>query len=201
MLALLKKDINFTKKWILISIVYAVLVSAIIMHEGATNILFTYFLVPFFVTSLPFTKIMSMEDNADTREFLKRLCIKSHKVVFARMLFIVLLLLISSVSLIAVQTMGFGLTFETNLIIKIVSVLLLFLAYFMVQLGAFYKYSYHVAQSILVVISFIAIAVGFITENLHVSIAVKSFQWSVLLLAAVIVNIIIYAVDCKLYKG
>lgn len=55
MFALIKKDIIFTKKWILLSVVYAVVATWLIMHEGATNILFTFFLVPFFVTSLPFT--------------------------------------------------------------------------------------------------------------------------------------------------
>ena len=73
MFALIKKDIIFTKKWILLSVVYAVVATWLIMHEGATNILFTFFLVPFFVTSLPFTKIMSIEDNSDTRDFIRRL--------------------------------------------------------------------------------------------------------------------------------
>jgi len=63
MFALIKKDIIFTKKWILLSVVYAVVATWLIMHEGATNILFTFFLVPFFVTSLPFTKIMSIEET------------------------------------------------------------------------------------------------------------------------------------------
>ncbi len=54
MFALIKKDIIFTKKWILLSVVYAVVVTWLIMHEGATNILFTFFLVPFFcnITSI-----------------------------------------------------------------------------------------------------------------------------------------------------
>ena len=43
MFALIKKDIIFTKKWILLSVVYAVVATWLIMHEGATNILFTFF--------------------------------------------------------------------------------------------------------------------------------------------------------------
>lgn len=37
MFALIKKDIIFTKKWILLSVVYAVVVTWLIMHEGATK--------------------------------------------------------------------------------------------------------------------------------------------------------------------
>ena len=59
MFALIKKDIIFTKKWILLSVVYAVVATWLIMHEGATNILFTFFLVPFFVTKITGIKIFS----------------------------------------------------------------------------------------------------------------------------------------------
>ena len=55
MFALIKKDIIFTKKWILLSgELMRVVATWLIMHEGATNILFTFFLVPFFcnITSI-----------------------------------------------------------------------------------------------------------------------------------------------------
>ena len=104
MFALIKKDIIFTKKWILLSVVYAVVATWLIMHEGATNILFTFFLVPFFVTSLPFTKIMSIEDNSDTRDFIRRLPVSKYLVVFSRAVFIIFMLLISSISLFAFKS-------------------------------------------------------------------------------------------------
>ena len=66
MFALIKKDIIFTKKWILLSVVYAVVATWLIMHEGATNILFTFFLVPFFVTSLPFREYPKVCVNLQT---------------------------------------------------------------------------------------------------------------------------------------
>ena len=43
MFALIKKDIIFTKKWILLSVVYAVVATWLIMHEGATNLPFKNF--------------------------------------------------------------------------------------------------------------------------------------------------------------
>lgn len=200
MLELIKKDIIFTKKWIVLSIVYAVVVTWLIMHEGVTNILFTFFLVPFFVTSLPFTKIMSIEDNTDTRDFIRRLPVSKYLVVFSRVIFILFMLLISSISLVVIQTIGFNVEYSTDILIKIVCIILIFLLYFMLQLGVFYKYSYHAAQSILVVISFVAIAFGFITENIDLAKYFKNLDWSILLLIMVVINAIVYFVDTKLYN-
>ena len=198
MFALIKKDIIFTKKWILLSVVYAVVATWLIMHEGATNILFTFFLVPFFVTSLPFTKIMSIEDNSDTRDFIRRLPVSKYLVVFSRAVFILFMLLISSISLFVIQTIGFNVEYNTDMLIKIASIILL---YFMLQLGVFYKYSYHASQSILVIISFAVIVLGFITENIDLVKYFKNFDWSILLFIMAIINVVVYFIDTKLYAG
>ena len=126
----------------------------------------SHLLVPFFVTSLPFTKIMSIEDNSDTRDFIRRLPVSKYLVVFSRAVFILFMLLISSISLFVIQTIGFNVVYNTDMLIKIASIILIFLLYFMLQLGVFYKYSYHASQSILVIISFAVIVLGFITENI-----------------------------------
>ena len=196
-----KKDIIFTKKWILLSVVYAVVATWLIMHEGATNILFTFFLVPFFVTSLPFTKIMSIEDNSDTRDFIRRLPVSKYLVVFSRAVFILFMLLISSISLFVIQTIGFNVEYNTDMLIKIASIILIFLLYFMLQLGVFYKYSYHASQSILVIISFAVIVLGFITENIDLVKYFKNFDWSILLFIMAIINVVVYFIDTKLYAG
>ena len=198
MFALIKKDIIFTKKWILLSVVYAVVATWLIMHEGATNILFTFFLVPFFVTSLPFTKIMSIEDNSDTRDFIRRLPVSKYLVVFSRAVFILFMLLISSISLFVIQTIGFNVEYNTDMLIKIASIILIFLLYFMLQLGVFYKYS---SQSILVIISFAVIVLGFITENIDLVKYFKNFDWSILLFIMAIINVVVYFIDTKLYAG
>ena len=196
MFALIKKDIIFTKKWILLSVVYAVVVTWLIMHEGATNILFTFFLVPFFVT-----KIMSIEDNSDTRDFIRRLPVSKYLVVFSRAVFILFMLLISSISLFVIQTIGFNVEYNTDMLIKIASIILIFLLYFMLQLGVFYKYSYHASQSILVIISFAVIVLGFITENIDLVKYFKNFDWSILLFIMAIINVVVYFIDTKLYAG
>lgn len=201
MFALIKKDIIFTKKLILLSVVYAVVATWLIMHEGATNILFTFFLVPFFVTSLPFTKIMSIEDNSDTRDFIRRLPVSKYLVVFSRAVFIIFMLLISSISLFVIQTIGFNVEYNTDMLIKIASIILIFLLYFMLQLGVFYKYSYHASQSILVIISFAVIVLGFITENIDLVKYFKNFDWSILLFIMAIINVVVYLIDTKLYAG
>ena len=149
------------------------------LHSLATNILFTFFLVPFFVTSLPFTKIMSIEDNSDTRDFIRRLPVSKYLVVFSRAVFILFMLLISSISLFVIQTIGFNVEYNTDMLIKIASIILIFLLYFMLQLGVFYKYSYHASQSILVIISFAVIVLGFITENIDQSKFLKYFTKSI----------------------
>lgn len=200
MLELLKKDIIFTKKWIVMSVIYAIVVAYIIMAEGATNIIFTHCLIPFFVTSLPFTKIMSMEDNQDTRDFLRRLPVNKYKVVFARTLFLILLLVISSISLGTIQVVGFKVNFDYDLIINLAIVLLGFLAYFLIQLGVFYKYSYHAAQTLLVEMSIIAIVIAFATERINVNIEICTISRELVLLIMVIINGVIFAIDGKLYE-
>ena len=70
------------------------------------------------------------------------------------------MLLISSISLFVIQTIGFNVEYNTDMLIKIASIILIFLLYFMLQLGVFYKYSYHASQSILVIISFAVIVLG-----------------------------------------
>ena len=200
MFALIKKDIIFTKKWILLSVVYAVVATWLIMHEGATNILFTFFSA-FFVTSLPFTKIMSIEDNSDTRDFIRRLPVSKYLVVFSRAVFILFMLLISSISIFVIQTIGFNVEYNTDMLIKIASIILIFLLYFMLQLGVFYKYSYHASQSILVIISFAVIVLGFITENIDLVKYFKNFDWSILLFIMAIINVVVYFIDTKLYAG
>ena len=199
MLELLKKDIIFTKKWIVMSVIYAIVVAYIIMAEGATNIIFTHCLIPFVVTSLPFTKIMSMEDNQDTREFLRRVPGNKYKVVFARTLFLILLLGISSISLGIIQVIGFEVNFDYDLIISLAIVLLGFLAYFLIQLGVFYKYSYHAAQTLLVVMSLIAIVIAFATEKINVTIEIGAISRELVLLIMVIIDGVIFAIDGKLY--
>lgn len=65
----------------------------------ALQIFCSHFFSAFFVTSLPFTKIMSIEDNSDTRDFIRRLPVSKYLVVFSRAVFIIFMLLISSISL------------------------------------------------------------------------------------------------------
>ena len=153
------------------------------------------------MTSLPFTKIMSIEDNSDTRDFIRRLPVSKYLVVLSRVVFILFMLLISSISLFVIQTIGFNVEYNTDMLIKIASIILIFLLYFMVQLGVFYKYSYHAAQSILVIISFVAIVIGFITENIDLVKCFKNFDWSILLFIMAIINVIVYFIDTKLYAG
>ena len=71
--------------------------------------------MPFFVTSLPFTKIMSIEDNSDTRDFIRRLPVSKYLVVFSRAVFILFMLLISSISLFVIQTIGFNVEYNTDI--------------------------------------------------------------------------------------
>lgn len=147
---------------------------------------------------------MSIEDNSDTRDFIRRLPVSKYLVVFSRAVFILFMLLISSISLFVIQTIGFNVEYNTDMLIKIASIILIFLLYFMLQLGVFYKYSYHASQSILVIISFAVIVLGFITENIDLVKYCKNFKnfdWSILLFIMVIINVIVYFIDTKLYAG
>lgn len=99
------------------------------------------------------------------------------------------------------KTIGFNVEYNTDMLIKIASIILIFLLYFMLQLGVFYKYSYHASQSILVIISFAVIVLGFITENIDLVKYFKNFDWSILLFIMAIINVVVYFIDTKLYAG
>ena len=107
------------------------------MHEGATNILFTFFLVPFFVTSLPFTKIMSIEDNSDTRDFIRRLPVSKYLVVFSRACVYYFYVINFFNKLIVIQTIGFNVEYNTDMLIKIASIILIFLFVFYASIRCF----------------------------------------------------------------
>ena len=144
---------------------------------------------------------MSIEDNSDTRDFIRRLPVSKYLVVFSRAVFILFMLLISSISLFVIQTIGFNVEYNTDMLIKIASIILNFLMYFMLQVGVIYKYSYHASQSILVIISFAVIVLGFITENIDLVKYFKNFDWSILLFIMAIINVVVYLIDTKLYAG
>lgn len=197
--ALLNKDIVFTKKWILFSIIYEVVIVGIILKENVTNSFYIYFFIPFIVASIPFTRLMSAEDNTDTRIFLKRFPVSKYKMVFARTLFLVLMLIISSASLWVIQVVVLKYTFSFELLKKLFVVLMLFMIYFLIQLGVFYKYSYFAAQLVLMVVFGIATAYGFIADNVDISFDYNSTGMNFFACILLSINIIIYFIDCHLY--
>jgi hypothetical protein len=98
------------------------------------------------------------------------------------------------------QVVGFGVILNDKLAGKVAAVLLGFLAYFLIQLGAFYKYSYQAAQSIIVAVSLFAIAGAFMSEHIDVLFHIQKISIFVILSIILLIDIILYFVDCWLYK-
>ena len=110
---------------------------------------------------------MSIEDNSDTRDFIRRLPVSKYLVVFSRAVFILFYVInfFNKFDFVS-QTIGFNVEYNTDMLIKNSFHNFDFLLYFYASIRCFYKYSYHASQSILVIISFAVIVLGFITENI-----------------------------------
>lgn len=196
MIGLIKKDFAFSTKWLCIALVYCVVMSYIMYQGDGAQMFFVNFLIPFLVVMFPLGKLMSMEDNRDTREFLKRMPYSSRERVGAKAIFIFSLLLIS---FICVNVAGCHLgvfEFSGSLVEDSVIELLLFMIYFLLQLAIFYYKSYHVAQNTISILLMFAILVTYIFENYNISISMSGISKIVIVVGLIIINIFMFEIAC-----
>lgn len=195
MFNLLRKDFNFTKKWIFFAVLYAVIMIYVSIQEDSKGF-FIYFLIPFFCVLFPLGKIMSMEDNEDTRDFLRRLPQPAKVRVLARVLYVFGLLVISMIIIIGVQmvlTPGF---LTMAMIQTCVIVMLAFMFYFMIQLAVFYYKSYHLAQHCLAFVAMGAMGVTYLMKRLSININISQINITVAIVVLLILNLSMYKVVC-----
>lgn len=197
---LIKKDFSFTTKWIFFALIYGIVMMYIMHQENQSNPFFVYFLIPFFVVLFPLGKIMSMEDNQDTRDFLRRLPYSTRVTVFARVSYIMVLLLTSMIGIVGSQMLLNEVTLSIELIINCVIIVLCFMVYFLFQLAIFYKKSYHAAQSSIAIVAMLTMAFSFLGKELDISISFENIGKGSIIVVLIIFNVILFEITSKLLR-
>lgn len=191
MLSYLKKDFVFSIKWIGIVLIYSLVAGYLFVSEKSDSMFFVEFLLPFIATYLPLGKLLNTEDSKDTRDFLKRMPNKGNSRVVARILYVVLLLVVSFAIKIGFKGLlieGYDFT-SVAAWEKEFSFFFIFFAYFLLELIVFYKYSHYMAQNLGIFAFAIAFIVSLITGKMNVNIHLPSFN----LVGIVVVGVIISA--------
>ena len=196
----IKKDFLFTRKWVGISVAYCVLVSIIAIRDNTNLGFFVYFLIPFFVVQLPLNKVLSMEDNKDTREFLKRMPQKGNVRVLARVCFIAILLFFSMLTIFLIQVAMNHPDKISEWVGTSIIISLIFMVYFLLELNLFYYKSFHLAQNSVVFVAMAAMVVSFALKNLDIHINILSVSRGVVITILLIANIILYFSACMYEK-
>lgn len=194
MFHLILKDFKFTLKWLIAAVLYGIIVSAFMISENE-SLFFTFFLIPFVVVSFPLGKILNMEDNENTRAFLKCLPYSALQMVIARVLFVIILLVFSLTCLGTAESLINGIEDRYAYIVKVVLFFEAFFAYFMVYLSLYYKKSFYAAQNCVAACVIIVMAFFFIMKKIPFSIEflqTQIYQWGIFLLG--IVDIALFGV-------
>lgn len=198
MIGYIKKDIKYSKKWLLIAILYCIIVGYVMVREEAGSFFFVYFLIPFFLVQLPLGKLMAMEDHRDTRDFLKRMPQKGWIRVAARELFVAGLLVIGLAFVNFFEYMEVdGYSFDEGL--KVMSILFLcFLAYFTIEMIVFYRFSYHLAQNSVVFIIFAAMVYSMLEKSLGLTLDLNLILNSqISFIVLIVIDIILFFIEIK----
>ncbi len=148
MLSYLKKDIMFSKQWLLVSLVWGIVCGFVFLKEGGSFI-FVDFLLPLFVMYFPLSRLMHLEDPRDTRDFLKRMPQSKYGRVTARIIFVFALLIYATALKIGFKYLlieGYSITSGMNLQ-KELFYFFVFLFLNLTALILFYRFSFQIAQN------------------------------------------------------
>ena len=197
MISLIKKDFQLTYKWIFFAAVYGIVMAYVGLAEESGIRQYMMFLVPFFVVMFPLGKLMNIEDNRDTRDFVKRIPISVPQKVLARTLYILILIIVSLVCVVGSMMYKGLYTYTPESIVLGVTIVLGFLLYFLFQLTLFYFFSYHIAQMSVMFVLFGGMVLTFITGKFGVNISVPSFSTGAFALILFPTNVIMYIAACR----
>lgn len=146
MFSVLKKDIAFTKKIILISSLYSVIVPLLLLLDSDGKTYFADFLIPLAFVTAPMSKIMNKEDTKSGIILQKMLPISTSELVGARYLFMILLMLSSELILSLMKVLAFHQGTLISNSIDELSIMILFSVYFAVYLTVYYWKGYFATQ-------------------------------------------------------
>lgn len=197
MLSLIKKDFQLTYKWIFFAAVYGIVMAYVGLSEASGMRDYLMFLVPFFVVMFPLGKLMNLEDNQDTRDFVKRIPISVPKKVLARTVYILTLIIVSMVCVVGSLLYKGMYTLSRESLTLGIAVLFGFLLYFLFQMTLFYFFSYHIAQMSVMFVLFGGMILAFVTGKLGLNISLPSMNAQTLIAILLPTDVVMYLAACK----
>lgn len=182
MISYLKKDIRFSKIWLGIAVLYSLICGYIFIKDSGDSFFFVDFLLPLFVTYLPLSRLMNMEDSRDTRDFLRRMPQGRNGRVIARVIFIFSLLIFSfavkvfyKYLLVKGYSLMSGMNLETEL-----AYFIAFSAFNLISLILFYRFSFHAAQNFTLASYAVVFALGLLNKHTDFTLNFPSVNVAVL---------------------
>lgn len=196
---LLIKDITFNKKSFPFIILFCLFIPLSILFEGrggeTVMVIFLTFFLPFIITNMLVSRISSVEDNVNTRNFLKTLPYSTGKRVAARYIFMFLSLIIGIVYSMIINIFLFHQYLSYIIPVSLI-ILCLLLIYYSLYLTLYFYYSFYAAQFCVWIILAVMAAISYFTKS--TSISIIGFSKSPLLyLLTIIALIISFFVSCK----
>ncbi|SEI73099.1 ABC-2 family transporter protein [Lachnospiraceae bacterium A10] len=146
MFSLLKKDFVFTKKMILISVIYSIVVPVLLVFDTDGKAYFADFLVPLAFVTAPLAKIMNKEDTKSGVILQKMIPVSVPEIIAARYLFVIILMMISELFLSVMKMIAFG---ENDILLNMkdaMPYLISFIVYYAAYLMVYYWKGYFATQ-------------------------------------------------------
>ena len=197
---LILKDYIFTRKQMLVAMMYCLAAPILLVMDGGGKNYWAQFFIPFCMTSFLLGKIFYMEDAADVRYFLKLLPYSVYKRVGSRFCFMVITLILSEAYLWVIQCAVFNQqlleVIKGNAIPAII-----FFIYYSLYIMLAYCFGYLTAQNTIYVCMVIAgvLAIAYEKLNININFAILANTQTVIALSIVGIGIIFlfYLFSCK----
>ncbi|MFG6324453.1 MAG: ABC-2 transporter permease [Lachnospiraceae bacterium] len=197
---LILKDYIFTRKQMLIAMMYCLAVPILLVMDGGDKNYWAQFFIPFAITSFLLAKIFYMEDATDVRYFLKLLPYSVYKRVGSRFCFMGITLIFAEVYLWAIQCIVFNQQLLDVIKGNAVPVIIFFI-YFALYIMLAYCFGYLTAQNTIYICMVIAavLAIAYEKLNFNINFAILANKQTVIVLSIVGMGIIFlfYLFSCK----
>ena len=190
---LILKDYIFTRKQLLISVLFCLATPILLVIDGGSKNYWAQFFIPYCVTSFLLGKIFFIEDTADVRCFLKLLPYSVYKRVASRFCFMGITLCISEAYLWVVQYVVFNQPLLKVIKGNIIPIIIFFI-YYSLYIMLSYSFGYLTAQNTIYICMIIVAALGIAYEKLNISInfVLLVNRYTIILFSIVSIAIVLF---------
>lgn len=199
MIELIKKDVTFCFKYIILISLVIIITPFLIILEGREYLICLSFIIPLMVIGILLGKICYIEDSEDVRIFLKSLpCKKSMLIIskYIELLILVVFCLIYSISIQYIYKMDYDLSYiiKINIIISCI-----FMIYYSIYLLIYFKNNYYAAQNTIWIILIVYMGGMFLLKRLlSTGIQLSLVNNNYLVIAFILLTIILVYISLKI---